>query len=269
MTVVADQIAQLEAAIAAQDELRPVLGDQSVDTAVSALRAQLETLVSQQSALDQLQARVPQALADKARLTEASHHAEAERRNVTVLFADLSGFTALGERFDPEIIREFQDDLFDEIASVVYAYEGFVEKFVGDAVVSIFGAPLAHENDPERALRAALGMRERMEGINERWLEQLGQPMSLHIGINSGPVVAGQIGSDRGGAYAVTGDTINAASRLQNAALPGQILVSLNTYRLTHEAFTFRRLKPITVKGKRRSAFEVLSLSRPASWPDR
>lgn len=265
MTVVADQIAQLEAAIAAQDELRPVLGDESVETAVSALRAQLETLVSQQSALDQLQARVPQALADKARRTQA-RHAEAERRNVTVLFADLSGFTALGERFDPEIIREFQDDLFDEIASVVYAYEGFVEKFVGDAVVSIFGAPLAHEDDPERALRAALAMRERMEGINERWLEQLGQPMLLHIGINSGPVVAGQIGSDRGGAYAVTGDTINAASRLQNAAMPGQILVSLNTYRLTHEAFTFRRLKPITVKGKRQP-ITVFELRRAKLYP--
>jgi adenylate cyclase len=265
VTAVADQIAQLEAAIAAQDELRPVLGDESVETAISALRAQLEALVAQQSALDQLQARVPQALADKARRTQA-RHAEAERRNVTVLFADLSGFTALGERFDPEIIREFQDDLFDEIASVVYAYEGFVEKFVGDAVVSIFGAPLAHEDDPERALRAALAMRERMEGINERWLEQLGQPMSLHIGINSGPVVAGQIGSDRGGAYAVTGDTINAASRLQNAALPGQILVSLNTYRLTHEAFTFRRLRPIRVKGKRQP-ISVFELRRAKLYP--
>lgn len=289
MTVVADQIAQLEAAIAAQDELRPVLGDESVDTAVAVLRAQLEMLLSQreatpqaapadaestptalrvgQAALDQLQARVPAALADKARRTRASRRSDVERRNVTVLIADLSGFTALGERFDPEIIREFQDDLFDEIASVVYANEGFVEKFVGDAVVAIFGAPLAHEDDPERALRAALAIRERMEGINERWVEQLGQPLELHIGINSGPVVAGQIGGpERGGAYSVTGDTINTASRLQDAASPSQILVSLNTNRLTHEAFTFRRLKPIRVQGKR-NAVGVFELRRAKLYP--
>jgi class 3 adenylate cyclase/tetratricopeptide (TPR) repeat protein len=278
VTIVADQIAKLEAAIAAQDELRPVLGDESVETAISALRAQVEILRSRQpsstltpvrtgeTALGQLQARVPAALAEKARRTQASRRSQVERRNVTVLIADLSGFTALGERFDPEIIREFQDDLFDEIASVVYANEGFVEKFVGDAVVSIFGAPLAHEDDPDRALRAALAMRERMDGINARWAEQLGQPMELHIGINSGPVVAGQIGGERAGAYSVTGDTINTASRLQDAAQPSQILVSQNTHRLTHEAFTFRRLKPIRVRGKR-DPLTVFELRRAKLYP--
>jgi class 3 adenylate cyclase/tetratricopeptide (TPR) repeat protein len=284
VTVVADQIAQLQAAIAAQDELRPALGDAAVDTAVSALRAQLDVLVAQQAAppqaatpsmdsapagedaLAQLQARVPAALADKARLTKRSGRTQVERRNVTVLFADLSGFTALSERFDPEIIREFQDDLFDEMASVVYEYEGFVEKFVGDAVVSVFGAPLTHEDDPERALRAALAIRERMDGVNQRWVEQLGQPLEIHIGINSGAVVAGEIGPEHGGAYAVTGDTINTASRLQDAAQPGQILVSLNTYRLAHEAFAFRRLKPIRVQGKR-EPLTVFELRRAKLYP--
>ena len=177
MTVVADQIAQLEAAIAAQDGLRPVLGDAAVETAVSALRAQLQALQSPAGvtprgewvpapgeALAQLQARVPAALADKARVTDTSAREGSERRTVTVLFADLSGFTALSEQFDPEVIREFQHDLFDQMASVVYEYEGFVEKFVGDAIVSVFGAPLTHEDDPERALRAALAIRERMDG---------------------------------------------------------------------------------------------------------
>jgi hypothetical protein len=204
VTLVADQIAQLKAAISAQDQVRPVVGDESVDAAVSVLRAQLEMLLSlpapssqeapsradsarmavktEEEALDALQARVPAALADKARRTMASRSAEEERRNVTVLFADLSGFTALAERFDPEIIREFQGDLFDEIASVVYAHEGFVEKFIGDAMVAIFGAPLTHEDDPERALRAALAMRDRMDGINERWIDRLGQSLQLHIG---------------------------------------------------------------------------------------
>ena len=280
MTLVADRIAQLRAAIAAQEQLRPVVGDETVDAALSVLQAQLDALVAEQGtgssptpvvtteeeALDALQARVPAALADKARRTAAGRRSEVERRNVTVLIADLSGFTALGERFDPEVIREFQDDLFDEIASVVYAHEGFVEKFVGDAVVALFGAPLTHEDDPERALRTALAMRERMEGINERWVDRLGQMLELHIGINSGPVVAGQIGGERGGAYSVTGDTINTASRLQDAAKPGQILVSQSTYRLAQEAFDFRRLKAIRVRGKR-DAVTVFELQRARLFP--
>jgi class 3 adenylate cyclase/tetratricopeptide (TPR) repeat protein len=258
---VADQIEQLRAAIQGQEQLRAVLGDESVDAAISLLRAQLDILLarraagpaadSEQAALDALQARVPAGLADKARRTSADSHGAVERRNVTVLFADLSGFTSLSERFDPEVIREFQDDLFDEIASVVYAHEGFVEKFVGDAVLAIFGAPLTHEDDPERALRAALAMRERMHGINERWDVRLGESLQLHIGVNSGPAVAGEIDPEHGGGYSVTGDTINTASRLLSAAGPGQILVSGTTYRLAHEAFTFRRMKSIRVRGKR------------------
>jgi adenylate cyclase len=272
VTLVADQIAQLRAAIEAQDQLRSVVGDEAVDAAISVLQAKLDALLAEQApalgkgavtteeeALDALQARVPAELADKARRTAATPRSEIERRNVTVMIADLSGFTQLGERFDPEIIREFQDDLFDEIASVVYAHEGFVEKFVGDAVVSVFGAPLTHEDDPERALRAALSIRHRMEGINERWSDRLGQMLELHIGINTGPVVAGQIGPEQGGAYSVTGDTVNTASRLQDAARPGQILVSQATQRLAQEAFEFERLEPVTVQGKREpvTVFEV------------
>ena len=164
------------------------------------------------------------------------------------------------------MIREFQDDLFDQIASVVYAHEGFVEKFIGDAVVALFGAPLTHEDDPERALRTALAMRERMEGINDRWVDRLGQTLELHIGVNSGPVVAGQIAADRGGAYSVTGDTVNTASRLQVAAKPGQILVSQSTQRLAREAFDFRRLKAIKVQGKR-DPVTVFELQRARLFP--
>src|SRR5688572_3224397 len=93
-------------------------------------------------------------MVERARTTEGS--AEADRRPVTVLFADLSGFTALSERLDPEDVRAFQSDLFQEMAAVVEHYEGFVEKFVGDAIMAVFGAPVAHEDDPERTLRAAL-----------------------------------------------------------------------------------------------------------------
>ncbi len=245
MTAVSDQIVRLEAAIAAQDALRPTLGDSVVDAAVEALRARLDELRAEEaaggdtstagpatpSALEQLRGRIPTDLADKARIISSAATREAERRNVTVLFADLSGFTALSERFDPEVIRAFQGDLFDELTQVVYEHEGFVEKFVGDAILAIFGAPLSHEDDPERALRAALAIRDRMEAINRRWHDRLGEALILHTGVNTGTVVAGQIGSEAGGAYAVTGDTITTASRLQSAAAPGQILVSQNTYR--------------------------------------
>ncbi len=274
VTGVADQIARLDEAIAAQDGLRPGLGDDVVDTVISALRARRDALLADQlgtspdlaaraparSALEQLRARIPAALADKAEIIDTAARRGAERRNVTVLFADLSGFTDLSERFDPEIIRAFQGDLFDELSNVVYEYEGFVEKFVGDAILAVFGAPLSHEDDPERALRAALAIRERMDDVNRRWQERLGESLTLHIGINTGTVIAGQIGSDPAGAYAVTGDTITTASRLQTAAAPGQILVSHNTQRLAHEAFAFGRLEPLRVKGKREplTIFELL-----------
>src|SRR4030095_16385858 len=118
-------------------------------------------------------------------------------------------------------------------------YEGFVEKFVGDAVMAVFGAPRAHEDDPERGLRAALLMRERMEALSRRWERRGGRPLALHSGLNTGPVVAGRIGSAADAAYAVTGDTVNTASRLQSAAPAGAILVSDATYQLTAPAFAF------------------------------
>jgi adenylate cyclase len=169
---------------------------------------------------------------------------------VTVLFADLSGFTALSERLDPEEIRAFQGDLFEEMGSVIERYEGFVEKFVGDAVMAAFGAPVAHEDDPERALRAALAMHERMEALNRRWAPRLGRSLALHIGVNTGPVVAGNLGASPGAAYAVTGDTVNTAARLQGAAQAGQILVGPATYRMTQHGFAFEPLGELAVKGK-------------------
>ena len=175
---------------------------------------------------------------------------EADRRTVTVVFADLSGFTALAERLDPEDVRAVQSDLFQEMAAAIQQYGGFVEKFVGDAVMAIFGAPVAHEDDPERALRAALAMQERMAALNGRWQARLGTALALHVGVNTGPVVAGSIGADKGGAYAVTGDTVNTASRLQSAAPPGQVLASAATWRLAQHAFAFEPAGDLQVKGR-------------------
>jgi adenylate cyclase len=175
---------------------------------------------------------------------------DSDRRPVTVLFADLVGFTALSEGLDAEDVRAIQADLFREMSASIERYEGFVEKFVGDAVMAVFGAPIAHEDDPERGLRAALMMRERVAALNLRWERRLGRPLALHIGVNTGPVVAGRIGATADAAYAVTGDTVNTASRLQSAAPSGEILIGDATYQLTHHAFAFAPREEIPLKGK-------------------
>jgi adenylate cyclase len=180
----------------------------------------------------------------------ASIAPDGDRRAVTVLFADLAGFTALSEGLDPEDVRAIQSDLFHEMSASIDRYEGFAEKFVGDAVMAVFGAPRAHEDDPERGLHAALLMRERMEALNRRWERRAGGSLALHIGVNTGPVVAGRIGSTADAAYAVTGDTVNTASRLQSAAPAGEILVSDATYQLTHHAFAFAPREELRLKGK-------------------
>ena len=178
---------------------------------------------------------------------------EADRRQVTVLFADLSGFTSLSERLDPEEVRAFQNALFATLAQAIERYDGFVEKFVGDAVMAVFGAPVAHEDDPQRALEAALQMLERGGALSERWAARLGQRVLLHIGVHSGPVVAGSLGAAAGAAYAVTGDTVNTTARLLAAAAPGTILVSEATHALTRHRFSFEPAGELTLRGKSES----------------
>jgi adenylate cyclase len=175
---------------------------------------------------------------------------EADRRQVTVLFADLSGFTALAERLDPELVRAFQNALFETLARTIARYEGFVEKFVGDAVLAVFGAPVAHEDDPARACQAALAMLDGGAALSQAWAARLGQPVTLHVGIHTGPVVAGSLGSAAGAAYAVTGDTVNTTSRLLAAAASGTILVSEATHALVRHGFAFEPASELALRGK-------------------
>jgi adenylate cyclase len=176
--------------------------------------------------------------------------AEADRRTVTVVFADLSGFTTLSERLDPEVMQALQNELFEELTAAVQEFDGFVDKFVGDAMLALFGAPYAHEDDPERALRSALSMLERTARLDTRWRTRTGLPLALHIGLNTGPVVAGGFGAGNAKSYSVTGDTVNTAQRLQSLAGAGEILVGSTTYRLTRHTFGFEALGETTLKGK-------------------
>jgi adenylate cyclase len=192
---------------------------------------------------------VPPAHTATAHSPHTSLTSDVDRRQVTVLFADVSGFTTISERLDPEDVRAFQNALFQRLAEAVARYDGFVEKFVGDAVMAVFGAPIAHEDDPARALRAALDMVEASNGLSEQWAARLGQPVKLHIGVHTGPVVAGNLGESTGAAYAVTGDTVNTAARLL-AAASGTILVSAATHALAGHLFTFGPAHQLSLRGK-------------------
>lgn len=178
---------------------------------------------------------------------------DADRRTVTVLFADLSGFTALSEKIDPELMQALQNELFEELTEAVQKFGGFVDKFIGDALLALFGAPVAHEEDPERALRAALDMVERSSRMGERWQARAGAPPILHIGVNTGPVVTGGFGAGTAKSYSVTGDTVNTAQRLQSMASPGEVLVGPLTQRLTRHAFFFQTLGETMLRGKKGS----------------
>ncbi|OCO98063.1 MULTISPECIES: adenylate/guanylate cyclase domain-containing protein [unclassified Ensifer] len=192
--------------------------------------------------------------------------AGADRRTATILFADLCGFTGLSEQVDPEVLRAFQNELFEELTEAVEAYGGYVDKFIGDALLALFGAPVAHEDDSERALRTALDMAGRARRVGERWQRRIGEPLNLHIGLNTGTVVAGRLGAGDGKAYSVTGDAVNTAQRLQSLAGPGEILVGPVTYRLTCHAFAYEALGAMTLRGKAESV-EVYRLTQSLEAP--
>src|SRR5438477_3412598 len=173
-----------------------------------------------------------------------------QRKVVTILFADLSGSTVLGERLDPEELRGVLASYFNELARQIRRYEGTIDKYIGDAVMAVFGAPLSHEDDAERAIRAALAMQRSIQTLNDDLERQHGVRLSLRIGINTGEVVAGLLGGDVQSAYTVVGDAVNTAQRFESVAPLNQVLVSETTRRLALHAFEFETLPPVTLKGK-------------------
>lgn len=171
-----------------------------------------------------------------------------ERRNITVLFADICGFTSLSETLDPEQIKEIIDACYGVMVEAVQAYGGLIDKFLGDAVMALFGAPAySHEDDPERAIKAALQIQERIKQIGIR----CGLRLEVSIGVNCGEVVVGAFGSGQQMDYTAIGDTVNLASRLQGLAGRGQIFVGERVYRLARGSAEFEFLGAKEVKGKR------------------
>ena len=201
-----------------------------------------------------------QRLEEVVKAETALPEAAGERKHVTVLFSDLSGYTTMSERLDPEEVKEITSRVFAQISQVINKYEGFVEKFVGDAVMALFGVPKLHEDDPVRAIRAAREIHEIVDAISPEVEERIGQSISMHSGINTGLVVTGEVDVEKG-AHGVAGDTINVASRLSSLAEAREILVGVNTSRQAEGYFNFEELEPVQVKGKTElvQAYKLLS----------
>ncbi|MGH2378310.1 MAG: adenylate/guanylate cyclase domain-containing protein, partial [Candidatus Limnocylindria bacterium] len=176
-----------------------------------------------------------------------------DRRIVTVVFADVVGSTALAERLDAEEMRAILGSILRTLAERVDRYGGTVDKYVGDAVMAVFGAPEAHEDDATLALHCALDMRTAMLELAHGVLERHAAPLALRIGVNTGEVVAGALASDVQAAYTVVGDAVNTAQRLQSAARPGEILVGSLTRRQAADLFHFEDVEPVRVRGKERA----------------
>ncbi|TMD61051.1 MAG: hypothetical protein E6I87_04200 [Chloroflexi bacterium] len=194
--------------------------------------------------------------------TRAVQEVVQERRLVTVLFADIVGFTSLAETLDPEELQELMSDIFQSLVREAERYEGTVEKFIGDAIFVMFGAPIAHEDDPERALRTATAMQKAFAQHAAVVRSRYGRDLSLRIGVHTGIVVAGNVRVPT--EYGVVGDTVNVAARLQQMAQPGEILVTQATFRLTNQRFSFREIGPVQVKGKEQP---VLAYALTGEYP--
>ncbi len=219
---------ELEQAIAKIEAQRAVLGDDVVNTMVAAAHEKLAALEAQR--------------------------AVEQRKQVTVLFADVSGFTAMVETMDPEEVRDTMNALWNRLDRAIIAHGGTIDKHMGDAVMAIFGAPTAREDDPERAIRAALSMHKEIK----KWRKEMKaskspfshpqSPISIRVGIHTGPVWLGAVATTA--EYTAMGDTVNLAFRLQYAAPVGGVIVSHDTYRHVRGVFDVMPMEAITVKGK-------------------
>jgi class 3 adenylate cyclase len=193
---------------------------------------------------------------------------EDRRKLATLLFCDMSGSTAMGERVDAESVREMMFRYFHEMRDAIERHGGTVEKFVGDAVMAVFGVPVAREDDAVRAVRAACEMRHRLAPLNEELERRFGSTIALRIGLNTGEVVAGDASTRE---TMVTGDAVNVAARLEQTAKPGEILIGEQTYRLARASVVAEPVEPLALKGKHEAvpAFRLLSVESPETAPAR
>jgi len=214
-----DEREKLEKAIASLEKQRSTLGDEVVDAALAPMREKLKALNKD----------IP----------------EEQRKQITILFADVSGFTAMSEKMDAEEVRNVMNALWEKIDTAITENNGYIDKHIGDAVMGLWGAKTAEEDDPEKAVRAALCI----QTIISEFKKTNDYSISMHIGINTGPVILGDVGKT--GEYTAMGDAVNLASRLEHAAPKNGILISHDTYRHIRGLFDAVPQKPLKVKGKK------------------
>jgi class 3 adenylate cyclase len=185
---------------------------------------------------------------------------EGERKLVTVLFADVANYTSISEKLDPEEVHQIMDGCFKILMDEIHKYEGTINQFTGDGVMSLFGAPVAHEDHAQRACHAALSIQKAVGEYGEKIRKDCGVDFKMRIGLNSGPVIVGSIGDDLRMDYTAVGDTTNLASRMESMAKPGTIVGSGNTHKLARDFFEFKSLGKVEVKGKaeQQEAFELV-----------
>ena len=193
-----------------------------------------------------LTAAAPEPLIEKMRAAKLT----GERKPVTALFADVVGSTALAEVIDPEDWTAIINEAFDLMSRAVFHYEGTIAQLQGDAMLAFFGAPVAHEDDPERAIFAAIDMLAAIDEYGTQLRASHGIEFRIRAGINSGPVMVGNVGSDLRYEYTALGDAVNVAARMQSAAEAGTIVITEMTRRLTGDNFDLDDLGAIEVKGK-------------------
>src|SRR6478672_10624953 len=190
------------------------------------------------------------------------------RKLVTILFCDLKGSTSLGEQLDSESLRETMSRYFDSMSAEITRHGGTIEKFIGDAVMAVFGLPRVHEDDALRAVRAARGMQEALVGLNEGLEHTYGVSLANRIGVNTGEVVAGDPTT---GQRLVTGDPVNTAARLEQAAGECEVLLGELTYRLVRDQVEVEPVEPLELKGKSEPvpAYRLVGVRETAATADR
>jgi class 3 adenylate cyclase/tetratricopeptide (TPR) repeat protein len=240
---------ELERAVKKLETQRDDLGDAAVDAALAGIYQRISFLDQSERGIE-----TEKALSDHGR----------QRRVVTILFCDVAGSTALAEGMDPETWTEIMNATFEHLIEPVERYGGTVARLMGDAILAFFGAPTAHEDDPQRAVLAGLGIIENIAPLREILHKEKGLNFNVRVGINTGLVVVGDVGSKVTGEYTAMGDAVNVAARMEQTAAPGSVQIAHETYTLVAPVFECKSLGGIAVKGKREPVLAYRVLGKKA-----
>jgi len=222
------------------------------------------------SAYSHPQSYTPKFLADK--ILSSRSAIEGERKIVTVLFADVTNYTSMAEKLDPEDVHKIMDGCFKILMNEIHDYQGTINQFTGDGVMALFGAPLALEDHARKACQAALSIQKTIREYSDQIVAKYGLDFKMRIGLNSGPVIVGSIGDDLRMDYTAIGDTTNLSARMEGLAEPGTVMVSTNTYKRVNQHFNLEPLGKTDVKGKEEpiAVYKLVSkIDRPGASFDR